>query len=156
MKKICNKCHEEKDISEFYYHRQRKIYMDSCKKCNNIKSSKFYKELKTENVLEYQLRQRASELVRRSKIKNIPYDKKMFSVLKEIYNNQNDLYYYTNLPLEYTGFSNNNLYCFVIDRIKPELGYVKENMVFCCNAINKIKSSFTIDELKWWVNQIKI
>lgn len=155
MKMICNKCHQEKDISEFYRHRQRKIYMDSCKECNKKRSRKYYKDLKTENTLEYQLRQRASELVRRSKNKNLPYDKKMYSVLKKIYENQKGLCYYTKIPLELTGFGDNNPYCFVVDRIKPELGYIKGNMVFCCNAINKIKSSFTIEELKWWVNQIK-
>lgn len=156
MKKICSKCGDEKDIKEFYYHRQRKRYMSSCKFCNNSHSRKQNKKTKENDILIYQLRQRASELVRRSKNKNIPYEKKMFHSLKEIFNHQKGLCYYTEFKLEYVGYKDNNPYCFVIDKINPELGYVKDNMVFCCNAVNKIKSSFTITELRWWVNQIKI
>ena len=78
----------------------------------------------------------------------------MYQVLKDIYNNQKGLCYYTNLEMNANGYQENDQFCFVVDRIIPENGYVKENMVFCCNAINKIKSSFTIPELKWWVSNI--
>jgi hypothetical protein len=120
--------------------------------CNNETSTNFFKTLKIENPLEFQLRQRATEITRRSKLKSLPCDKKMFQVLTEIYEEQNGLCYYTKIPLEVTGFHNNNPLCFVVDKIIPEKGYVKGNMVFCCNAINKIKSSFTIEELKHWVS----
>jgi hypothetical protein len=155
MKK-CSKCGIDKEEKEFYYHRQRKIYMESCKTCNNNRVTLFYQDLKIKNNLEYQLRQRASEIVRRAKMKNIPYSKKMYQTLKKIYEEQNGLCYYTKIPMQTNGFEINNYYCFVIDRIKPELGYVEGNMVFCCNAINRIKSSFSIEELKWWINQINL
>jgi hypothetical protein len=155
MTKQCVECKEDKELSEFYYHRQRKYYMSSCKICNNKRSIKFYKDLKIINNLDFQLRSRASELTRRSKIKNLPYDIKMYQTLKEIYKNQNGLCYYTKIEMDTNGFKDDNPKCFVVDRIIPEKGYVKDNMVFCCNAINRIKSSFSITELKWWVDQIQ-
>lgn len=60
--KICSKCKKEKDESEFYYHRQRKRYMESCKECNNRRVTNYYKSLKDSDNLDYQLRNRASEL----------------------------------------------------------------------------------------------
>lgn len=128
--------------------------MDTCKSCNNKRSSDYYKELKTNNLIEYQLRQRSSELTRRAKLKKLPYEKKMFKVLMELWNHQNGLCFYTKEKMDLDGFSTDNPRCFVVDRLIPENGYTKENMVFCCNAVNRIKSSFTIEELKWWVNKI--
>lgn len=154
--KTCSKCKKEKDESEFYYHRQRKRYMESCKECNNRRVTNYYKLLKDSDNLDYQLRNRASELVRRAKQKQIPYSNNMYKTLKNIYLKQNGLCYYTQLPMKTNGFQNNDPYCFVVDRVKPESGYIEDNMVFCCNAINKIKSSFSITELKWWISQIKI
>lgn len=151
----CIKCKIEKELSEFYYHRQRKYYMSTCKTCNNKTSMVYHNTLKEINPVDSQLRSRASEIVRRSKHKKLPYDKKMYQVLKELYNEQKGLCYYTHLPLDHSGYQDSNPYCFVVDRKIPENGYVKDNMVFSCNAINKIKSTFSIDELKWWVNQIK-
>lgn len=130
--------------------------MCSCKLCNDEKSIKYQINLKETNPLDFQLRSRASELTRRAKMKKLPYDIKMYQVLKDIYNSQNGLCYYTNIKMNDNGYQENDQFCFVVDRIIPENGYVKYNMVFCCNAINKIKSSFTIPELKWWVDNIKI
>lgn len=153
--KTCSNCGDNLPITDFYYHKQRKSHMGTCKKCNDKRIINFLSELKINNPVEFQLRSRASELSRRAKIKNLPYEKKMYAVLTKIYKEQNGLCYYTKLPLDATGYQENNSYCFVVDRIIPENGYVMDNMVFCCNAINKIKSSFTIDELKWWVSKLK-
>ncbi len=153
--KTCSNCEEMLPIKDFYYHRPRKTYMSTCKKCNDSRTIDFLLDLKVNNPIEFQLRSRASELTRRSKLKNIPYEKKMYASLKKQYEEQNGLCYYTNLPLDATGYQMNNQYCFVVDRIEPDKGYVLGNMVFCCNAINKIKSSFSIEELKWWVSKLK-
>ena len=126
--------------------------MDSCKVCNNKQSTAYGKRIKIENNLEYQLRNRAGELKRRAKGKGLPYEDKMFQTLKELYSNQNGLCYYTKLPMETNGYEQDNPYSFVVDRKNPNLGYVKDNMVFCCNCINRIKSSYTIEQIKKWVS----
>ena len=47
-----------------------------------------------------------------------------------------------------------------VDRIIPENGYTKENIVFCLYIVNNAKTDLTIDELrKWipdWYNKIQI
>lgn len=149
--KICTKCGEEKSVKEFYYHRQRKYYMETCKVCNKQQSTAYGKRIKVENNLVYQLRNRAAELKRRAKSKGLPYEEKMFNVLKELYDEQKGLCYYTKLPMKTNGFEFDDPYCFVVDKKDPTLGYVKDNMVFCCNCINRIKSSYTIDQVKQWV-----
>lgn len=46
-----------------------------------------------------------------------------------------------------------------LDRLVPELGYVKENIVMCQYRVNAIKHDMTIEELKNWIpswyNKIK-
>ena len=153
--KTCNKCNIEKSVTDFFYHKGRKSYMSTCKSCNSNYKKEYNSKLKKTDELTYQLRNRASELVRRSKYKNIPYEKKMFHLLKRKFEEQKGKCYYTNFDMDLSGFSVGNDYCFVVDRIDPEKGYVEENIVFCCNSINKIKSSYSLDELRWWVDQIK-
>ena len=75
----------------------------------------------------------------------------MFKILNEIYHEQKGLCYYTKVKMDNNGYETKNPLCFVVDRIIPENGYVRGNMVFCCNAINRIKSDFSIDEIKYWV-----
>ena len=150
--KICNKCNIDKPITEYYYHRQRKHYMESCKGCNNKQASAYGQRIKKEDNLTYQLRNRAAELKRRAKLKGLPYEDKMFQALVKIYKEQAGLCYYTKLPMETNGFESDNPYCFVVDRKDPLLGYVESNMVFSCNCINRIKSSYTIEQVKEWVS----
>jgi len=40
--KICNKCHQEKKIDEFYKRKDRDTYVSFCKKCRNGQSRKYY------------------------------------------------------------------------------------------------------------------
>ncbi|MCX6822114.1 MAG: hypothetical protein NTW30_05040, partial [Candidatus Aenigmarchaeota archaeon] len=144
MSKICKKCNIEKELSEFYYHRTRKYHMNSCKSCNTKTCLEYKHRIRKLNNIEYQIRSRAGDIKRRAKAKNVPYEEKMFNTLMDIYHKQNGVCYYTGLKLDPSGFHDENPYCFVVDRKVPEKGYVKENMVLCCNCINRIKSSYSI------------
>ena len=38
-----------------------------------------------------------------------------------------------------------------VDKIIPELGYIKENIVLCSFKANTIKQNLTLDELREWI-----
>jgi hypothetical protein len=153
--KICTKCKGEFSLSQFYYHRPRKRYMETCKTCSKKISTTYQHRIKKENNLTHQLRSRASEITRRAKMKNIPCDKHLFQILMDLYKDQKGLCYYTKLPMATHGYHVDDPLCFVVDRCDPKLGYVKSNIVFCCNCINRIKSSYTFDQVKRWVSLIQ-
>jgi hypothetical protein len=78
----------------------------------------------------------------------------LFTISKEDfvkqYYNQNGVCFYTDLPMVWAfgqGKHRDNL---SVDRIVPNLGYVKKNIVFCCNRINMAKNDLSLDEMKQW------
>lgn len=127
--------------------------MSTCKLCNNNISKTYQRNKRKELDVNFLLRTRAAQIKHDKNRKTIISDD-LPNLLIKAWENQNGLCYYTKLPLTFSG-TYKSPYYLVVDRIIPEKGYVDGNIALCCNAINKIKSSFTIDELKWWVNQIK-
>lgn len=77
----------------------------------------------------------------------------------QLYNNQMGLCFYTKIPMK---LSTQNWYkkrqpdmdVLSVDRIIPNLGYTKNNVVLCCNSINKLKGNATIDEFKYFIKQL--
>lgn len=152
--KICNKCNIEKGISDFYYHRIRKYYMESCKECNKQKSILYQKRKIKEDNAKYILTQRAGSIRRDRKKYNIPVADNLSKILYEQWILKEGKCYYTNEPMSLQGYKNNH-FAATVDRIKPELGYVEGNVVLCCAIINKIKTNLQLNELFDWIEKIK-
>ena len=152
--KTCSKCGNEKEIKEFYYHRIRKYYMESCKTCNNQQSIIYQKEKREEKNIKYILTQRAGSIRRDRKRYNIPVDQNLSKILLEQWEKQNGKCFYTDEPLSLENYKKNNFYL-TVDRKIPELGYVKDNVVLCCSVVNKIKTNLELNELFYWVEKIK-
>jgi hypothetical protein len=80
--------------------------------------------------------------------------------LKEIYDNQNGLCPYTNIKMEIPRSSQDedikkSPTKLSLDRIDPNLGYIKGNVEFVCYCINVMKNDFTKEETLEFVKKIK-
>jgi hypothetical protein len=172
--KVCLKCNQTKEITEFYKNKQAKDGLRSdCKECHYVIRKQWHeknkehilskvKEYRSRKDIKYKRNQLSKEwnkknnnsvlctkAKKRAKELNIP-----FNVAKE------DIQIPENCPvlgikLEYSdnGVSDNSP---SIDRIIPELGYIKENIVVISHKANRIKNNATFEEIEklylWFKN----
>jgi hypothetical protein len=76
MTKICTKCHEVKELSEFYFRKDMNCYRSICKKCNNIASILYinshprkkqpYKYIYNKPTIKHKLRCRIYNTIKRN------------------------------------------------------------------------------------------
>jgi len=153
-KKICNKCNVEKLLTEFYYHKNRKKFMNSCMECNTKICCEYQKKKRKEKDITFLLRARAAGIKRDKKDLGIPIMDKLSDYLLELWEKQDGICYYTKTKMDISGYSKNNHLAMTVDRIIPELGYVKENIALCCSIINRMKQDLTIKELQEWCKKL--
>lgn len=82
--------------------------------------------------------------------------------LYEIFKKQNGKCYYTNIDMKvisngesFSGRDQPDLDVVSVDRIDSSKGYFKNNIVLCCNSINKAKGSASFNEFKKFLQLIK-
>ena len=147
MKKICSKCKEEKDDSEFAKRKDRKSGLYSCCKiCKNTYHSNKYLKDKTEDPISLWLYNNFHNVKYRANKDNI-----LFLITKEDLKNSllenNMKCIYCKKELNFNGTPINRMNSPTIDRIIPKLGYIKDNITICCYRCNAIKSDANFDEL---------
>jgi len=154
MKTIqCNKCQKVKGIKEFYYHRIRKKYMDSCKECNKKISIKYQHDRRLGNDAYKQIFMTRAAHIRRetkyvhSKLYNLPVADNLTDILRDLWIKQEGKCYYTNEPMQLSGYHEMVANAVTIDRQVPEKGYVEGNIVLCCSIINRMKQNATPEQL---------
>lgn len=157
---ICN--------SEFYlkpYHKKRYKGPFVCsRKCRGelLKthySGKQNPNYRYEDELTKFLAVRVNDIKRRSFEKNIPFDLTV-DFMKELYDNQKGLCYYSQIPMKLTSTNwkmkgQADIDAMSVDKIIPELGYTKGNISLCCSGINKLKGNTSPEELKYFLQQLK-
>lgn len=160
IEKKCSKCSIKKNITEFYYHRTRKKYMNSCKLCNNSDSINYQTSGYRDDNINYIFYQRAYGIIRdckkRGKVINNSQREglEVMEGLKDhlifLWNNQNQKCYYTDTDLVLTGYKDGVKNAFTVDRIDSSKGYVEGNIVLCCNIINRMKQNLSLEEFYTW------
>ena len=162
--KICKRCKQKKSVLEFYSnnrcqackdymveyyktHKQKEIKR-ALKNINKdrVKTNKYKRELMRKNPVGYMLQRIRS----RAKINGIP-----FSLTKE------DIIIPTHCPILGIPLQINDTTVGdgspSLDRIIPELGYVKGNIAVISHRANSIKNNASIEDLekvlKWLKNQ---
>lgn len=152
--KICTSCGDEKRITEFYYHRQRKHYVETCKECSSKKCQTYQANKRSEKDIKFILTQRAGAIRRDKKKLGIPVAKDLSKILKKLWEEQGGLCFYSGEPMTPNGYHHDDFAC-TVDRKIPELGYVEGNVVLCCAIVNRIKTNLELKELFVWVEKIK-
>jgi hypothetical protein len=171
MKK-CTKCGIEKDLTCYYKNRNR--LRSECKDCKAIRENKYYyenggkqkkaatskkwyyenggKEKDSKRLRDYRLNNPNAELFRharnRAKAKNIPFD----ITAEDITIPETCPVLGIQLQIGEKIVCNNSP---TLDRIKPELGYVKGNIQVLSYRANMLKNNATIEELEKVLEHLK-
>jgi hypothetical protein len=145
----CNKCNKVLTLNNFTKKRSNGIGLRyTCKDCENLRMKN--------NYIKNPIPQMLSNAKTRAKQKNLPFDINT-KYLKSIFPKDN-VCPVLNIPFQ-LGYMNedkkNKDYAPSLDRIIPEKGYVKGNLVFVCNIVNRVKSDSSIEILEKTLNFYK-
>lgn len=147
----CSKCSKKVKYDELETLRvnsNRESKISYCRECRTKQSI-----VNNNSSLEKYLSNRLRKLKARAKEKNIPFDLTL-EILLTMFMQQAGKCFYTDqkmvYPLEGKSTTDDTDHILSIDKIVPEKGYVKSNIVLCCNRINTIKTDMNLDELKEW------
>ena len=151
----CKTCEKELPIPEFFYSKQRREYMKTCKKCNSVTCHKYQSDKRKSGDVNFILRARAAGIRRNCKYRsdNREVAKNLSKLLLEQYTKQKGLCYYTQEPMTLSDYQNDDSFA-TVDRVDPTKGYIEGNIVFCLSIINKMKQDMSIDQLKFRCQQI--
>jgi hypothetical protein len=139
----CSKCNEIKSLDLFSKNQGK--FLSYCRVCNEKRA------LNTRNsTLKRKFQCKLGNIKSSAKKKGTHFNLDL-EYLEQLYNNQNGLCFYTDEEMFVDfgeGKKSNSL---SVDKIIPELGYIKGNVVLCCNRINTMKCNATLDEMKKWM-----
>jgi hypothetical protein len=141
----CYKCQVRQPISNFQTQYNGKYINTQCKKCvnKNHLANTYATEIG-------RFRERARSLRKRCKANGIPCDIDA-EYLMELYKKQNGLCFYSDYPLQVLGRNLPKNQRVSLDKVIPELGYIKGNVVLCIDRINSMKYNATLEEMKKWM-----
>lgn len=155
MNKICTKCSEPKLLKEFYYHRQRKQYMESCKKCNNKICTDYAIKKRKECDPNFIFMSRAAQIKRLAKIRGTPVMEGLGKHLFALWIECKGRCYYTGRELHIDGKYHTDPNAATVDRLIPALGYVEGNVVLASGLANRVKQNLSITELFALIDEIR-
>lgn len=139
-KSICRHCNQSKSIDEF--NRRGKLgtgYLKSvCKSCEREISLTRYRT-KDYYTIEETIQDRVRQAKYRANRKNIPFTITYDDILK-IYHGQGGKCFYSGVEMARVP-TKNNWTNISIDRVVPDLGYTKDNVVLCCDSVNTMKNA---------------
>lgn len=136
---FCMLCKEWKGLRQF---NSKLIFHTKCNKCRNLKNMETIN-----NSIESYMKRSISVIKARCKKEGMLFDID-YEYLLDISFFQNDKCFLTGEPLEYkTGNGYNPLGCSV-DKVVPQKGYVKGNIILIQRKINMRKNNSTLPEIK--------
>lgn len=145
----CSECHRILPLEENFFFKVKtngyRFYQTYCYDCHYKKRNDHLT-----NDRGAFLKESYSSLKSGAKQKGIP-----FTISKEDYINQyyaqNGKCFYTDLEMVCRAGEGTHRYALSVDKIIPEIGYTKQNVVFCCYKINTCKLDLTLEEIKKWM-----
>lgn len=140
----CRSCSETKEYKLF-----RKLkygFSAECLDCINKKDRK-----RRYSTIEKLLLQRAAMLRSRGKARNLPVDVDGDYLIELFYRQEGKCFYTGDIMKWEARKIKLERDTLTVDKIIPEMGYVKGNVVLCTNKANHSKSFLTLDEMKKWM-----
>lgn len=141
---ICLTCKKEKSPNKY-----KKNQVNYSAECNSCKRNKDYE--KSRNTVEGALKRRINNLRSRAKRRGFPCTITGEDLIQQ-FHKQKGLCFYTEEVMNWKrGIKKLDHDTLTVDKIIPELGYVKGNVVLCTNKANHAKSFLTMEDLQKWV-----
>lgn len=144
--KKCFKCKTRKYVEEFSKNRSRPDgYQKVCKECfasyKSVQNGYRRKSKLVKTDKRIRLKNRLSGIKSRAKRINVPFDLDV-DFLLNLLEKQKYRCYYSGIEMKFhNGISQYDSVS--LERKIPELGYIKENVVFCAYCINSLKGGMT-------------
>lgn len=140
----CSKCKKVKALDQFQKHRMGKKYPYMLTYCLKCRRNQLVDSLNS-NVENY-LVDKFRRLKVRASMGNMSFDlDKQYFI--DLFHKQNGKCFYTGHNMDTTAGNGSRPNDMSIDKIIPELGYIKGNIVFCTKRMNTIKNDLSLDEL---------
>ena len=156
-RKKCFKCNNFKLIEEFSknrsnYDKHQKVCKESFSNYSCVKNGYSKKNLKIKNSIEHYFNSKLPLLKKKCFLKNLPFNLEKGGLL-DLYNKQNGKCYYTNIEIIHNeGCSQYN--SISIERLTPEKGYTKNNVVLSSFSLNSFKGMMSEIEFKQFLNEV--
>ena len=144
--KVCKSCLKELPLESYEYNKTKKVYRNICRICRNTQVMDARYETKENHI-----KRKLSRLRERAKRLSDEFDL-TYDDLSNQLEKQNGKCFYTDEPLifyKYKQIPSKSL-APSIDKVIPEKGYVRGNIVWCLNRVNLIKNNMTLEEMKAW------
>lgn len=142
----CVVCSNFMDKNDYELRSDGRAWRRQCKVCRNRRTV-----LRRYSNDERKIKSRLSKYKSNSIALGLPCDLDYEYLLKQL-EFQNRQCFYSDEPLIFPGIGEGrNGRSPTVDRIVPERGYVKGNVVWCIEKCNRMKNDATIDELKIWM-----
>lgn len=147
--KQCCSCQSILPLTKENFPLSKNRFRSICRVCKNDYNKAYQKGHYNDNfsspaaAVSFRLKQ-AKNLYKKNPIKSISVSE---SEALSIFNIQNGKCFYTKVQMKLEPNSPESL---SIDRIDSNIGYTKENIVFCCGIVNKMKSAYSKDEFVKW------
>lgn len=142
----CLKCNIFYTKDSYALNANGKSWRRTCKMCNNQQTV-----LRRYSTQEQRIRHKVNRLRAYSMEKNISFDID-YEYLLDLIEKQEYKCFYTDEPLVFYGYKETPSRSVApsIDKVIPQKGYVKGNVVWCLERINRIKQDMTLEEMKEW------
>lgn len=152
IKTNCYNCGKEILYKQSHF---REIAYPSCSsKCFGELRSIFYQKDNNPNSLKLNdlerfFWERNKELRRRAKAGNKPFNLD-YKYLLDLYNKQEGKCFYSGIKMKLKSTNKKGIDFNVlsVDKIDPDKGYIKNNVVFCLNCVNMFKSNHKLEDIK--------
>lgn len=144
----CKKCKQLKPLKQFQYGRKGQKYQYRFSYCNKCRKNQTYLNLNSST--DKFLSDRYNRLKRRAKVRKIKFNITKEYFIKQ-FHEQKGRCFYTNQPMRCLVGEGLSRVSLSVDKVRPEKGYIKGNLVFCTHKVNTIKCDLTLNELKMWI-----
>lgn len=155
---ICNK---------IIFYKQRKFKDIMFPSCSTLCASKVRSIIYTKdsnsrslklNELERYFNEKVNDCKRRANQQNLKFDLD-YKFMVELYNKQQGKCHYSKIFMKLksdSGKNNADYNVLSVDKVIPELGYIKTNVVLCLYCINMLKSNYNLSDIKYVIEQIQL
>lgn len=150
---FCTKCNDWKPIKSFAIDKRRNKHEITCNQCKHIRRV----DIRSKDLMKH-LSYKFSIIKQKTPDTDLIVDDLYYQILNQMFN----CFYTDQRMVRIISSKDRKTNGLSIDKLIPSKGYIKGNIVFCCDKINTMKNDLSMKELKYiqdkcgldWYNRI--